>query len=458
MRERGRRFSGSTDLSGDIAMNTTVDFVQDFREAAPYINHLRGKTMVIGIASTLLSGKTLHTLATDLNLLASLGVRLVVVHGTRQQISQLETERGHIPQYHQNRRITSENTLLHVKQACGMLRADIEAALSFGLSQTPYRSKPLNIAGGNFVSARPLGVLNGIDMGYTGRIRKINTDAINQRLDSGALVLISPIGHSLSGKTFNLSMSDIAEAAAIALNAEKLIYVIEQNGILDSNNHVITNLSSQEAHTLLKSGQAHANQQRLLEAAVNAVENGVERTQILSGRNDGDLIRELFTRHGAGTSIAQNPFMTVRQATSADISDILSLIRPLEEQGVLLHRSRTYLENNIREFSILEHDRQLCGCVALKTFTDEPQTGELACLAVSPEAQDGGCGELLLKYLTERATIAGLTNLFALSTHTGEWFLERGFHPASLDDLPADRQKQYIESGRQSKIFVLPLR
>ncbi|QEY23700.1 amino-acid N-acetyltransferase [Neisseria animalis] len=434
-------------------MNTSVGFVGDFREAAPYINYLRGKTLVIGVAGSLLEGDALKRLAADLNLLASLGVRLVLVHGSRKQIDGLAAAAGSVPQYHQNRRITDETTLQYAKQAAGMIRCDIEAALGSSIAQFPQRSKPLAVAGGNFLSARPLGVIDGIDMGYTGVVRKIDTEAVRQRLDNGALVLISPIGHSPSGKTFNLSMGDIAEAAAIALQAEKLVYLIEQEGILDEAGRLQTNLSSAEARKLLENGQVQTQQNRLLHYAVHAVEHGVSRTQVLSGRDDGALIRELFTRHGAGTSIARDSFVKIRQAHNADIPTIMALIRPLEEQGILLRRSREYLENQIHSFSVLEHDRHIYGCVALKTF-EEADCGELACLVVSPDAQEGGYGEKLLSHLFAEARARGMKKLFALSTHTGEWFAERGFQTASLADLPEERRRDYLENGRNSQIFV----
>ncbi|KLT73142.1 N-acetylglutamate synthase [Neisseria arctica] len=434
-------------------MSHSEFFVPDFREAAPYINYLRGKTLVIGISSTLLEGATLRSIASDLNLLASLGVKLVVVHGSRSQINSLLEADSITPEYYNNRRITDETTLIRAKQASGMLRYEIEAALAVGIAPSPYRNKPLRTAGGNMVSARPLGVIDGIDMGYTGRIRKIDTEAIRQYLDNGTLVLISPLGYSLSGKTFNLSMGDIAEAVAIALAAEKLIYLTEQEGILDKQGLLLDNLSAREAQEYLNSDRIHDQQRRLIGHAINAVENGVSRTQILSGLQDGSLIRELFTRHGAGTSIARNPFINIRQATSSDIAAIITLIRPLEESGVLLRRSREYLENHISEFSVLEHDGHIYGCVILKTF-DEAGVGELACLVVSPEAQDSGYGELLLEHLINQAKARGIHTLFALSTHTGEWFIERGFQTASVDQLPTERRREYDDSGRKSKVFV----
>lgn len=436
---------------------TTPAFVCDFREAAPYIDYLRGKTLVIGIASDMLEGRVLQSLAADINLLASLGVKLVLVHGSRRQISALDQAAGVSPEYHDGRRITDEATLERAKQACGIVRFDIEAALSVGITHSLQRGKRLRIASGNFVSARPYGIINGIDMGYTGRVRKIDTEAVRQQLDSGAVVLISPLGASLSGKTYNLSMADIAEAAAIALSAEKLIFIIEPEGILDENGRLLTNLSSQEAQVLIKQNKIRTDQCRLLQSSVNAVENQVERTHILSGLEDGSLISELFTREGTGTSIAQAPFINIRPATGSDIADLISLIRPLEEQGILVKRSREYLEHHINEFSVLEHDRQIYGCVALKLYSGH-LTAELACLAVSPEVRDGGYGKLLLEHVINQSKAAGMARLIALSTHTGDWFTERGFSVVQPADLPPARREEYEAGGRKSNIYSLNLK
>ena len=431
-------------------MNTSPGFVADFREAAPYIHYLRGKTLVIGITDSLLEGDTLNRLAADFHLLAGLGVRLVLVHGTRHFLNCLAADRQFVPQYHRNRRITDDATLRDAKQAVGMIRSDIEAALCSSAS-APLRNKPIPTASGNFLTARPLGVIDGIDMGYTGIVRKTDTDSINRRLDDGAIVLISPLGHSYGGKTFNLSMSEAAEAVAVALQAEKLVYLTEETGICNADGVLMSTLSSGEVRHLIET--ANNVPVRLLQAAVNAVENGVSRVQILSGREDGGLLRELFTREGCGTAIARDSFVSIRQAHSRDIPRIIALIRPLEEQGILLHRSREYLENHISGFSVLEHDRNIYGCVALKTF-DDPEIGELACLVVSPEARDGGYGEMLLDHLFQKARAMGIRRLFALSTHTGEWFAERGFQTTSPDALPEERRRDYLANGRNSQVFV----
>ena len=399
-------------------------FIRNFREAAPYIDYLRGKTLVVGIASGLLQPERFRSVAADLALVAGLGVRLVLVYGSRSQINELSSAAGISPQYHQGRRITDETVLDFAKQACGKLRFDIEAALSLGPVHSPRRGGRLKIAAGNFLSARPIGIIDGIDMGYTGRVRKIDAESVSRSLDEGAVVLLNPLAASASGKLFNLSMAEIAETTAVALKADKLLFLIGQDGILDENGRLLSSLSAEEAEGRLKSGRICHRQHDLLDAALNAVGKGVGRCQILSGLNDGALIGELFTRNGTGTSIAQNPFMCIRPAEGGDIADIVTMIRPLEEAGIVL------------------------------TFADAPDCSELACLAVSSEAQDGGYGELLLEHSLDKARRLGCKRLFALSTQTGDWFAERGFQTASPEDLPLERQKEYRNSKRGSAVFV----
>lgn len=432
-----------------------ADFVAHFREAAPYIQALQGKTIVVGISSRLLQGQTLANIAADLRLLADFSIRLVVVHGSRVQLNEMAQAAGQTPQYHRNRRITDAATLTLTKQVCGLLRADLEAALSFNSNRSVNDAKRKNsrILSGNFVLARPFGVLDGIDMGYTGQVRKIDATGIQTALDGGAIVLMSPIGHSLSGRSFNLSMTDLAQETAIALCAEKLIFITPDEGIADKNGQLIKNLTSQEAQQLLDSPHIDPEQQRWLHAALYVLPRAVRRCQIISGQASGSLLRELFTRQGAGTSIAADDFIRIRPARNRDIADIIGLIRPLEEQGILLPRSREYLENHIDQFNILENDGRSEGCVAVKTYLADG-AAELACLAVSPEARDGGHGERLLAHVLTQTAQRGCTRLFALSTQTGEWFLERGFTRVAAETLPAERWQQYQRDGRASQVFV----
>lgn len=437
-----------------VAIMTASYFVDSFREAAPYIHELRGKTLIIGLSGELLAGNSLPAIAKDLHVLSALGIRLVLIHGQRPQINALLPE--HPTRYHNGIRISDEAVIQAVKQASGMIRSDIEAALLSAATPMSLRNKPISIASGNFVSARPLGILDGIDMEFTGRVRKVDTEALQQRLNDHNIVLISPLGHSLSGKTFNLSMAELAETIAIALKAEKLIYLIEENGLLNSDGSLIHSISATEAKRQQQEGNILPKQTELLKAAIHAVENGVTRCQMLNGHQDGSLLQELFTRQGIGTSIAQNAFVSIRPAHSRDIPSIIELIQPLEEAGILLKRSREYLENHIHEFSVLENDRNIDGCVTLKPYPQH-QAGELACLVVSPSSRDSGYGEILLEHIIHTAKAQGLKYLFALSTQTGEWFQERGFLPTSPDQLPPERQIEYQANRRHSAVYYYPL-
>lgn len=436
----------------------TSSFITDFRQAAPYIQYLRNKVLVIAISSYVLKTEGLHSLAQDIQLLSSLGVRLVLVHGTRQYLNTMIHTQAETQNDRHGWRITDDESLEWVKRICGQIRFDLEAALSATPAQTPDRSRNrLRIASGNFLLAKPLGVIDGCDMQHTGQVRKIDTDTINQRLHAGEVILVSPIGQSRTGKTFNLSLDEVARSLAIDLKAEKLIFLGQNPYISDTTGNRISQLTVPEANELIKQSSYQHEITRMLQAAVDAVQHGVTRSHIISGICSGSLITELFTREGCGTVIAQTPFVCIRQADSRDTGDILNLIEPLQQKGILLERNQEYLENHIQEFYVLEHDCHIYGCVALKHFPEQPNTGELACLVVSPEAQKNGYGALLLNHIIDVAKQSNIQYLLALSTHTGGWFDERNFVLISPNQLPEIRRQQYFANGRQSKIYQLDL-
>lgn len=438
-------------------MTNATHFAQDFREAAPYIHYLRGKIVVIGIASEVLHNGSLNELAADFNLIAALGVNLVLVYGYTEQLKDLCQAQSHCIAEQQAANITDLTMLQHIKHICGQIQYDIQAALSLGYRQAPQRPPNLQIVSGNYLTAKPLGIVNGVDTQYTGQIRKVDAAAILQHLDNRAIVLISPIACSPVGQIYALNMYETAQAIAAALQAEKLIFLTQYTGILQQDQTLLTNLSAEEAQTLLNQQQIFPEQHQLLATAIAAVQQGIERVQILSGNKNGSLINELFTRHGSGTSIARDNFMQIRAAQEEDIADIIALIRPLEKRGILVHRSRHYLAAHIQEFFVLEHDQQIYGCVALKTFSGCPQAAELACLVVSDQARNGGYGDALLAYTIQKAQQLNKQQLFALSTQTTDWFLERGFQAAGVSDLPTERQQEYQQNARQSKVFVFQL-
>ena len=429
--------------------------VLSFREAAPYINAFRGKTFVLAVSGEAVMEGGFSKLSQDINLLVSLGVRVVLVHGIRPQIEALLKRFGIARMFHSDRRVTDANTMDIVKQAAGATRYEIEAQLSMGMHNSPMHGAHLRVAGGNFITAQPLGVLDGVDMQYTGQVRRIDTEAIRTRLEAGELVLLSPVGFSLTGEAFNLTMEEMAAQLASALKAEKLIFVIEGRGVVNPEGEFVSTLTAQQAENLLKAGHLQRDVTAYLPYAVKATRDGIPRAHLVSHHEDGSLLSELFTSGGTGTMIARDALVKVRTATIDDIGSILNIVRPLEEKGILVRRSREHLEMDIARYSVLEHDGKIYGCVAMHPF---PEAGmaELACLAVSSEKREHGFGESLLHHVEYKARTQGLKALFVLTTQTAHWFIERGFAEADRATLPMAKQAFYNHQ-RRSKIFVKPL-
>ncbi|MNZ82659.1 Amino-acid acetyltransferase [compost metagenome] len=383
-------------------------------------------------------------------LLHSLGVRLVLVHGSRPQIEARLASRGLTPHFHRGLRVTDTPTLECVIDAVGSLRIAIEARLSMDMAASPMQGARLRVAAGNLVTARPIGVLEGVDYHHTGEVRRIDRKGINRLLDERSIVLLSPLGYSPTGEIFNLACEDVAMRAAIDLDAEKLILYGAERGLLDAQGKLVRELRPQQvAPHLQRLGNNY--QAELLDAAAQACRAGVRRSHMVSYVEDGSLLTELFTRDGGGTLVTQEQFEQLREATIEDVGGLIELIRPLEEQGILVRRSREVLEREITQFSIVERDGLIIACAALYQIADS-DSGELACLAVNPEYRQGGRGDELLERIEERAREQGLKTLFVLTTRTAHWFRERGFQPSSVERLPAARASLY-NYQRNSQVF-----
>ncbi len=431
----------------------TPDFVRWFRNSSPYINAFRNRTFVVAFGGEMLADAQFAPLVHDLVLLNSLGVRLVLVHGTRPQIEACLQQRQADFQYVHGLRVTDDTALDCVKQAAGRVRVDIEALLSMGLTDSPTAGARIRVVSGNFVTAQPLGVRHGVDYCHTGEVRRIDSQAIHRHLDEGALVLLPPIGYSPTGEVFNLSAHDVATATAIQLQADKLIYLIDGKGVTDNRNRLLQELTLQQAEDLL-AGKHKLNEDALnsLASAVSACRHDVPRVHILDRHIDGALLLELFTRDGCGSLVMQDPFEDTRQAQLKDIGGILELIAPLENEEVLVRRSRERLEMEIDHFTVVERDGMIVACAALYPFIDE-KISELACLAVHPDYRKHGRGDALLKYIERQSRQLGIQQLFVLTTRTAHWFRERGFKTGSIDRLPIKRRALY-NYQRNSKVFI----
>ncbi len=438
-------------------MSPKVDpFVQHIRASAPYIHAHRGRTFVIMFGGEAVASKDFRTLLYDVALLHSLGVRLVLVAGARPQIDEALARRGEVPRYEGGLRITDDVALQCVKEAVGANRVELEALLSMGLPNSPMAGARLRVATGNFVIAQPIGVVDGVDYQHTGKPRRVDAEAIKQRLDDGAIVVLTPIGYSATGEAFNISSHDVGAAAAVALGADKLIGLLEGPGVYDAEGEVPSQLTPREAEELLRTGHGFGlDVERHMAAAIQACQGGVPRAHLVSRHSDGSLLRELFTRDGVGTMVTSETFEGVRHAQQSDVGGILALIEPLEEQGILVRRSREMLENDIERFTVIERDGLVVACAALYEYPDEA-IAELACLVVHPDYRTSGRGDQLLHYLERECAAQGLRRLFVLTTQSAHWFRERGFDSCDLNDLPTARRSHY-DQGRRSKILLKTL-
>lgn len=436
-----------------------TELVEGFRHSVPYINTHRGKMFVIMLGGEAIEHENFSSIVNDIGLLHSLGIRLVVVYGARPQIDANLAAHHHEPLYHKNIRVTDAKTLELVKQAAGTLQLDITARLSMSLNNTPLQGAHINVVSGNFIIAQPLGVDDGVDYCHSGRIRRIDEDAIHRQLDSGAIVLMGPVAVSVTGESFNLTSEEIATQLAIKLKAEKMIGFCSSQGVTNDDGDIVSELFPNEAQARVEAqeekGDYNSGTVRFLRGAVKACRSGVRRCHLISYQEDGALLQELFSRDGIGTQIVMESAEQIRRATINDIGGILELIRPLEQQGILVRRSREQLEMEIDKFTIIQRDNTTIACAALYPFPEE-KIGEMACVAVHPDYRSSSRGEVLLERIAAQAKQSGLSKLFVLTTRSIHWFQERGFTPVDIDLLP-ESKKQLYNYQRKSKVLMADL-
>lgn len=440
-------------------------FVPWFRSVAPYIHMHRGKTFVVGMAGEAIAAGKLPLIAQDLALIQSMGVKVVLVHGFRPQVNEQLKAKGHEARYSHGMRITDEVALDCAQEAAGQLRYEIEAAFSQGLPNTPMAGSTVRVISGNFITARPVGILDGVDFQHSGLVRKIDVAGIKRTIDLGAMVLLSPFGFSPTGEAFNLTMEEVATSVAIAMQADKLIFLTEIPGVRmkplepeHEDNPIDTELPLAAAKQVLASlppAQNPTDTAFYLQHCVKACEAGVERSHIIPFAVDGSLLLEIYVHDGIGTMVVDEKLEELREATADDVGGILQLIEPFEKDGTLVKRDRTEIERDISNYTIIEHDGVIFACAALYPYP-EARTGEMAALTVSPQSQGQGDGEKVLRRVEQRARAMGLESIFVLTTRTMHWFLKRGFVQVDPDWLPDARKRKY-NWDRRSMVFVKKL-
>jgi len=433
-------------------MEKTQEWVRWFRHASPYINSQRNQVLVIALGGDALLHSNLDNIVHDISLLNSLGVRLVLVFGARPQIDSILEKNKISSRFHHNLRVTEDHIIQHVLEAYGRVRSELEAKLSMGVINSPMHGAKLKVVSGNYVMAKPYGVMDGVDLGLTGNVRSIDSISIHRHLDEGSVVLISSTGYSISGDIFNLGYEELASDVAVKLCADKIIYFGEHNGVKDCNGQLIPQLTVKAAQALASKHQSRYSQQQYnqLFSSAKACDSGVNRAHIISFVHDGALLKELFTRDGNGTMVSVDEFDQVRPACPEDTNGILNLIQPLEEQGFLVRRSRERLETELDYFLVEVRDNAIIACVGLYPFPNE-QSGELSCFAVDPEYRQKGRGDRLLRAVEERAKNQNLLKLFVLTTKTEQWFKERGFNLIAQGSLPGDKS---YNTNRNAKVLM----
>lgn len=422
---------------------TTSNYARWFRGSTPYISAHRGKTFVVLLTSKALDHVNLTNIVHDLALLHVLGVKLILVHGARHQID--ARIGNHAARFHNDTRITDAETMATIAEVNGAIRTQLEALFSTGLPNTPLHNVDMPVITGNFIIARPVGIIDGIDHGFTGHVRKVEKARIDTILSAGGLLLQSPIGFSNSGQVFNLPAENLATELAIQVKADKLI--VFDDFIMTNEND--ERISSFTPTALDQVSAQHTNARtKHLHAMSKAVRGGVPKSHLINYEEDGALLAELFTADGIGTQILERAPQSIRRATAEDIAGIIEVIRPLEERGILVRRERDRLEQEINNFLVAELDGIVVGCCAIYPYENQ---AELACVAVhenyraQPTQSTGGdgIGKALLNAAELRAQNIGAESLFVLTTQTQEWFKEQGFAPSSLQTLPETKQSLY---------------
>ena len=431
------------------------EFVKWFRSAAPYIHAHRGKTVVLQFESDLIGSKEFSHLVHDIALLNSLGIRLVIVFGARLQIEKLQEQRNIESHIVRGLRLTDEDSITCVKQAVGAARIQIEALLSMGLPNSPMEDAQVKVTSGNFITAKPIGVIDGVDLVFTGEVRRVDTETMMRKLDNNEIVLLSPIGYSPTGEVFNLRATEVAMKVAISLGADKLLYFMSGEGLKDEAGEDIHQLMQQQAETMIKCSNLADSAHLQLSCGLRACNEGVKRVHFLQQDQEGSLLLELFSRDGVGTLLSTAPFDQIRIARIDDVGGILELIEPLEKEGILIRRSREKIEADIEAYTVLVRDGTVIACAALKVEEDN-KYAELACLAVDKNYQESGKGDELFLKIEEQAIKKGVEKIFVLTTQTAHWFLEHDFIESDVDDLPVSKHAFY-NYQRNSKVLIKTL-
>ena len=424
--------------------------VSDLRGILQYIPRFRDRTFVIAIDGEVAASENFSNLLLDLAVLRSLNIKVVLVHGARHQVEERAAELGQTISNADGVGITDERTLGISLDAATRLTHEIMEGLT---------SVDLRAAYANVIIAYPAGILGGVDQQFTGKIERVDAQALELFLTQGIVPVLPPLGFDGEGRTYRVNSDTVAVAVAEAVNAAKIIFLCE-TGTLKVDGQIVRQLSVAEAEEAVKKGRLGEHQRALASKighAARACRSGIPRVHVLDGHVNEALLAELFSNEGVGTMVYSNEYEHIRRAKRSDVRRISALIRQSVQDEELVHRTRTDILSQIDDYYVLELDRNIVGCVAMHVFRDE-NIAELACLYVHKSHANGGYGRKLVAFVEEQAREQGIAQLFLLSTQAFVFFQQKGgFHEATPEVLPAARRDKYQASGRRSKVLVKPV-
>ncbi|MCJ8314972.1 MAG: amino-acid N-acetyltransferase [Pseudomonadales bacterium] len=413
------------------------DFVSLFRQSAPNIYANQNKTAVFVLSAKALDHSNFVATLHDLALLNALGLKIILTYGLDNQLDN-------------NQAPVDNKKLQSLIQKNGEIISKIMAEFSLGLINSPMHGAKVRAVMGNFVIAKPKGIINGVDHDALGEIRNVDVVSLNAHLDLNEVLILPPIAYSPSGEVFYINPWQQAVKLASQMDADKIIFLGQCESINQSFKGELTLeqskrwLSTQASDSLGVSELRHA---------IIALNENVNRAYLLDYKKDGQLLTELYTRDGSGTLIYQDDYDVIRQAHGADVSGIKALLEPFEQKEILVERSKHNLEEHIKQFYVFERDGMIIGCAAFNQFA---QQGELACLVMHDQYRNANRGDMLLKKIQDVAIKNNVKQLFVLTTQTAHWFVERGFVKAQLSDLPEQKKSMY-NMQRNSSVFIKTL-
>ena len=422
----------------------------DLRGILQYIPQFREKTFILGVDGAIVTDENFANLMLDVAVLRSLSIRVVLVHGASAQIRALAKERGLTPSDLDGAGITDAQTLQLALTAANRLTHEILEGLS---------ANDLRAACTNAIIAHPMGIIQGIDHLFTGKVERVDVELLQTLLGQGIVPVIPPLGFDGDGKTYRVNSDNVAVAVADALKATKLIFITTNDGIA-RRGQLIRQMLVADLDAILTNHKAEVQPDMVSKAlhASAACRAGVQRVHIINGRVDEGLLAEVFSNEGIGTLIYANEYQQIRHAMKKDVRHILLLTKNSVASEELVKRTRPGIEKSIGDYYMFEIDKNPVACVALHIYPDTGK-GELACLYVNPSHENQGIGRKLIQFVETKAREAGLSELLTLSTQAFTYFQSKGgFSEGSPDDLPPGRREKYDQSGRNSKVLVKKLK